>query len=129
VATAEHARTAGRHNPCGLFAALVRRQLWHYSTPADEDAARRRLHRHLSGAAPPPRPAPAGPAPLSKDAFTVQIVQADLARAGFRGEVFAALHRADPTWTRARWERAQGELAHARRSGAPRDAPGTAAPP
>ncbi len=42
-AAAEHAKAIGTRNPCGLFATLVRRKLWHYATLDDEDAARRRL--------------------------------------------------------------------------------------
>lgn len=53
-ATAEHAKAIGTRNPCGLFATLVRRKLWHYATLDDEDAARRRL-RAASQAATRPR--------------------------------------------------------------------------
>jgi hypothetical protein len=42
-AAAEHAKIIGTRNPCGLFAALVRRKLWHYATQDDENSARRRL--------------------------------------------------------------------------------------
>jgi hypothetical protein len=40
---AERARSVATRNPCGLFATLVRQQLWHYITQRDEDAARQRL--------------------------------------------------------------------------------------
>lgn len=40
---AEHAQAVGTRNPCGLFATLVRSQLWHFITQRDEDAARQRL--------------------------------------------------------------------------------------
>lgn len=53
-AAAEHAKAIGTRNPCGLFATLVRRKLWHYATLDDEDAARRRL-RAASQAATRPR--------------------------------------------------------------------------
>src|SRR5262249_42792423 len=48
---AEHAKMVGSANPCGLFAALVRRQCWHFITDSDEDAAQQRLKTHLYGAA------------------------------------------------------------------------------
>jgi hypothetical protein len=43
VAAAEHARAIGTRNPCGLFAAIVRRKLWHVITQHDEDAALSKL--------------------------------------------------------------------------------------
>lgn len=62
-AAAEHAIVVGTKNPCGLFAAIVRRGLWGFITQGDEDVARQKL-RHLGegqqaersrgmGAAPP----------------------------------------------------------------------------
>ncbi|MCC7316640.1 MAG: hypothetical protein IT419_17755 [Planctomycetes bacterium] len=42
-AAAEHAKVIGTRNPCGLFATLIRRGLWHFATQEDEDAARRRM--------------------------------------------------------------------------------------
>ncbi|QDV90741.1 hypothetical protein RAS2_18240 [Phycisphaerae bacterium RAS2] len=42
-AAAEHAKTIGTRNPCGLFVTVVRRRLWQFATQGDEDAARRRL--------------------------------------------------------------------------------------
>lgn len=50
VALAEHARSIGSQNPAGLFAHLVRHKLWHYATADDEEAARKRIDRHLFGA-------------------------------------------------------------------------------
>ena len=49
LAAAEHARAVGTVNAPGLFARIVRRGLWSYSTQADEDAAARRLREHLRG--------------------------------------------------------------------------------
>jgi hypothetical protein len=46
---AEHAKVVGASNPCGLFAALVRRQCWHFVTDSDEDAAHQRLKAYLYG--------------------------------------------------------------------------------
>ncbi len=43
VAAAEHAKRIGKTNPCGLFAAIVRRKLWRFIGLVDEDAARKRL--------------------------------------------------------------------------------------
>ncbi|HKQ47570.1 MAG TPA: hypothetical protein VJZ71_05845 [Phycisphaerae bacterium] len=53
-AAAEHAKAIGTRNPCGLFATLARRKLWHFITQDDEDAANARLkqtseHRFLVG--------------------------------------------------------------------------------
>lgn len=42
-AAAEHAVAFGAHNPCGLFVAIVKRELWHVIRANEEDAARRRL--------------------------------------------------------------------------------------
>jgi hypothetical protein len=113
-ALAEHAKVVGSTNPCGLFAALVRRQHWHFVTDSDEDVAQARLKTYLYGpatrAAPPPAAAP--PA-LSPDAAIVRYVRAQLARAGWQGEAFGLVSRADPTWTRERWECATAELAQA----------------
>jgi hypothetical protein len=44
-AAAEHAMEAGDRNPCGLFAAIYRRGLWHHITQAQEDAARWKLKK------------------------------------------------------------------------------------
>ena len=104
----------GDSNPCGLFATLIRHQLWHYVTDRDEDAASARLKQHWYGRASPRRPVPPpislAPHPLSKDAFMVRELQRELARAGFQGEAFGWVHRLYPEWTRARWDRAVAEL-------------------
>jgi hypothetical protein len=117
LATAEHARVIGSTNPCGLLAELIRRQLWHYVTESDEDAASQRLKQHLYGRDAPRRPAPVPTAPepaaLSKDAFMVRELHRELARAGFQGDAFGWVHRAYPEWTRARWDHAVAELATA----------------
>jgi hypothetical protein len=116
---AEHAKMVGSANPCGLFAALVRRQCWHFITDSDEDAAQQRLKTHLYGAASQTRGAPPphdlAQAELSKDAAIVRYVQTQLARAGFEGDVFGLVSRDDASWTRERWDNAVSELDHARR--------------
>ena len=117
LATAEHARVMGSTNPCGLLAALIRRQLWHYVTESDEDAASQRLKQHLYGQdaqrRPPSMPMAPEPAALSKDAFMVRELHRELARAGFQGDAFGSVHRVYPEWTRARWDHAVAELATA----------------
>ncbi len=45
IAAAEHARHVGNKNPCGLFAAIIRRGLWAFITQRDEDCATNRLKR------------------------------------------------------------------------------------
>jgi hypothetical protein len=112
VATAEHARAIGHANPCGLFATLVRQQRWHFATVRDEDAAQARLKQYDYGArqSAPLSQAPLAPPPLSQDAFTVQVLRHDLARAGFHGALLPVLQRQDPAWTWERWERACTEL-------------------
>jgi len=52
VAAAEHALVIGAQNPCGLFIHLIRRRLWHFIAQDDEDAANKRLKRHLYGETP-----------------------------------------------------------------------------
>jgi len=73
-----------------------------------------RLKTYLYGsaarAAPPPAAAP--PA-LSPDAAIVRYVRTQLAQVGWQGEAFGLVSRADPTWTRERWECATAELAQA----------------
>ena len=43
AAAAEHARAVGRRNPCGLFARIVARGWWHYSSLGEEERAARWL--------------------------------------------------------------------------------------
>jgi hypothetical protein len=50
---AARARRVATENPAGLFATLVRRRLWNFSTLADEDLARRCLQRLEPGFALP----------------------------------------------------------------------------
>jgi Toprim domain-containing protein len=115
---AEHAKVVGSANPCGLFAALVRRQCWHFVTDSDEDVAHQRFKAHLYGANPPTRgsPQPQGlvQPDLSKDAAIVRYLQTQLARAGFEGDVFGLVSRDDASWTRERWDQAVHELEEAR---------------
>jgi hypothetical protein len=117
LATAEHACVIGSSNPCGLFAALIRHQRWHYVTDSDEDAAATRLKQHLYGQGPLPRPAPVSPAPeppaLSKDAFIVRELQREVTRRGWQGDLWTWVYREDPTWSRARWDCAAAEVAQA----------------
>jgi len=120
LSLAEHATVVGSHNPCGLFAELIRRQCWHFVTESDEDAAYKRLKLHLYGHSdqkrPPPPPAIIEPPELSKDAFIVRELQRELERRGFRGDVFAWLHWEDALWTRERWDTAVLELEQAKRA-------------
>ncbi|HSW64781.1 MAG TPA: hypothetical protein VLH56_15955 [Dissulfurispiraceae bacterium] len=44
-AAAERAMQAGQRNPCGFFAAMYRRGLWHHITQEQEDLARVKLKR------------------------------------------------------------------------------------
>ena len=46
----------------------------------------------------------------------MRYLQTHLARAGFHGDVFALVHREDPSWTRERWDDAVLELAQAKRT-------------
>src|SRR5215471_9680778 len=98
LALAEHAQVVGSQNPCGLFAALVQRQQWHFVTDNDEDVAQVRLKAYLYGptarAAPPPT---AVPPELSQDAAIVRYVRTHLTRDGWQGDAFGLVSRADPT--------------------------------
>jgi hypothetical protein len=119
LSLAEHAKVVGASNPCGLFAALVRRQCWHFVTESDEDAAHQRFKAYLYGAHHQPRGTPqphslAQPE-LSKDAAIVRYLQTQLARAGFAGDIFGLVSRDDASWTRERWDHAVRELDQARR--------------
>ena len=119
AAAAEHAGAVGTVNPGGLFARLVARGWWHFATQGEEDAAARRLKRHLHGepagrvvgaVAGPRPPSPAGAA-LSTDAALVRAVRAAVERAGGRSDPFPLVRARDPSWTRERWDRAAAELA------------------
>jgi hypothetical protein len=115
VAAAEHARIIGTRNPCGLFVRLVRGGLLHFTTCDDQEAASVRLRRHLYG---PVQEGPAGLGrsvtrsvpELSADARLVDAVRAAAARARYRGDPFPLLKRAQPEWTRERWDMAVAEL-------------------
>jgi hypothetical protein len=115
VAAAEHARSIGTKNPCGLFAQLVRAGTLHFATEDDTTAASVRLRRHLHGVPPAGRAAVQGGIArcvpeLSEDARLVQAVRTAAARAGYRGDPFPLLKREKPEWTRERWDRAVEEL-------------------
>jgi hypothetical protein len=117
VAAAEHARSIGTTNPCGLFVRLVRGGSLHFATEDDATAASVRLRRHLYGGAAPGRVSvavPGGiahPGPeLSGDAQVAQAVRSAAARAGYRGDPFPLLKRQQPEWTRERWDQAVREL-------------------
>jgi hypothetical protein len=117
VAAAEHARSIGTANPCGLFVRLVRGGWLHFATEDDATAASVRLRRHLYGGSPPGRTAAeqggivGGMMPeLSEDARLVRAVRAAAARAGYRGDPFPLLKREKSEWTRERWDRALEEL-------------------
>jgi hypothetical protein len=115
VAAAEHARAIGTKNPCGLFAALVRRGRLHFASEGDEQAASVRLRRHLYGG--PHGGLCSGQGEcvrrgleLSEDARVAQAVRAAASRARYRGDPFPLLKRERPEWTRERWDRAVEEL-------------------
>jgi hypothetical protein len=120
LSLAEHAKVVGSSNPCGLFAALVRRQCWHFVTESDEDAAHQRFKAHLYGRDQPTRGTPPPRAfelpELSKDAAIVRYLQTQLARAGFDGDVFGLVSRDDASWTRERWDNAVHELDQVRQA-------------
>ena len=116
VSAAEHARSIGSRNPCGLFAAIVGRGLWKFVTTADEDSASRRLRAHRrAGEVPQPRPSlpvmpsplvPSGPG-LSVDADLLRAVRAAL---GGRGDPYLTLRCRSDGWPRERYDRAVAEL-------------------
>jgi hypothetical protein len=116
VAAAEHARSIGDRNPCGLFAAIVGRGLWKFLTSVDEDSASRRLRAHRrAGEAPQPcssppaspsRPVAAG-GDLSADAELLRAVRGALRG---RGDAYLALRCRSGGWTRDRYESAAAEL-------------------
>ena len=120
VGAAEHARTIGSVNPPGLFSWLVRNRKWGYITDGDEDAANRRLKRHLYGDTNDRPKASLRPKlrnpfdELSDDARFAQTVQRVLPQRGLRGDPFSYLRRERPEWTRERWDAACDELVRAR---------------
>jgi hypothetical protein len=87
----------------------------HFTTCDDQEAASVRLRRHLYG---PVREGPGGSErpvtrsvpELSADARLVDAVCAAAARARYRGDPFPLLKRAQPEWTRERWDKAVAEL-------------------
>jgi hypothetical protein len=117
VATAERARLTAISNAPGLFAELVRRRLWHFVTQDDEDRAHKRLRENFYGGNGEGMPQPrCGPErTLSQDALFVSDISARLRRHGFLGDVFSAVSRELPDWTRERWKGASRELEEARR--------------
>ena len=113
VAAAEHARTVGDRNPCGLFSWLVRGGRWQFITQSDEDAASQRLKGYFFGSArereKPPQVVYSRPA-LSADAKLVVAVKRVAGQHRLSCDPFHLLHREYPDWTRERWERAESEL-------------------
>jgi hypothetical protein len=114
VATAERARLVGSTNPCGFFAQLIRRGLWHFVTQDHEDAAHERLKAYFHGAPARRRPPPAPT--LSDDARFVAELQSQLCLKVDRENIFLLLHRESPEWTRERWNKALAEVEAVRRS-------------
>jgi hypothetical protein len=110
IATAEHARFVGSTNPCGLFAQLIRRRLWHFVTADDEEAAQRRLKEHFYGNATERRPHAHKPAGISADASFAAVLMLRMSQRGFDGDVFSLLYAERPEWTRERWDHALAEL-------------------
>jgi hypothetical protein len=115
VAAAEHARIIGTKNPCGLFARLVRGKLLHFATCDDQEAASVRLRKHLYGpshqeASRGSRPVTRSEPVLSADARLVEAVLSAAAKVRYRGDAFPLLKRAQPDWTRERWDKARAEL-------------------
>lgn len=108
VAAAEHARTVGTRNPCGLFVHLVRSKLWHFITQDDENAGSKRLKRYLHGDVELVKPRKAersggDPPRLSDDARLVTAV-IRVANQHRIAEPFFLLKREKPDWTRERWD-------------------------
>ena len=115
VAAAEHARSIGKDNPCGLFVRLVRGGLLHFATADDETEASRRIRQHEYGLSPVPPAVEQEPVirrrpELSDDARLVQAIRIAASRAGYRGDPFPLLKREKPEWNRERWDRAAEEL-------------------
>jgi hypothetical protein len=110
IATAEHARFVGSTNPCGLFAQLIRRRLWHFVTADDEERAQNRLKAHFYGGREEKTREASRKEKLSDDALFVALLQGQMRRRGFHGNVFSLLHAERPEWTRERWENAVAEI-------------------
>jgi hypothetical protein len=116
VSEAKHALRCGE-DPPALFADNLQQQRWHYDQ-ADEDAAQKELKAYLYGidAQRKPQPPPAiETLDLSADARMVDAIQRQWARLGHRGDAWASVHAHDPTWSRARWDKAVCELAEYQR--------------
>ena len=130
VAIAEHARTIGTRNPCGLFRWLVERwgkrfvlrgrelSIHELVTEGDEDAAHQRIKRHLN-----PTPFARDRAPkvsrdlfqeLSEDAKFAQAAQRALRQRGLTAHPFVYVRQYRPDWTRERWDAAVAEFEAAR---------------
>lgn len=119
VAAAEHASVIGSRNPCGLFAVLVRKGLWHFITQADEDAAQRRLKQHFHGSDERENPKPERQVRsprivLSEDARVVAAVRRVVQQNRVTGDPFYLLRQHRPDWTRERWAAAEDELERSR---------------
>lgn len=121
-AAAEHALAVGKANPAGLFAYLVRRGCWRYSTQADERRANARIKAWLRGegrppgdsGSPPPMIHPlsrdVGQPGLSADARIVKAVREAAIRAGIFRDPYPAFRSRYPEWDPARWAAAMTEL-------------------
>ena len=117
-AAMEHARVIGTTNREGLFAALVRRGLFHFATNDDEDQAQRRLKEHIHG---PTREAGPrrqrrgneAPEPLSDDARLARAV-ITVARERRHANPFVLYRRMRPEATREDFDRATEELEQVR---------------
>jgi hypothetical protein len=97
IASAEHARFVGSRNPCGLFAQLIRRRLWHFVTADDEEAAGKRLKTYFYGDGEMIKPRARTPEAFSDDASFVAVLQSRMRQRGFHGDVFSLLHAERPS--------------------------------
>ena len=131
VALAEHARTIGTRNPCGLFRWLVERfgktfvlrgktlTVHQLVTEGDEAAAHERIKRHLCAdqfqreEKPKQRPRDLFKE-LSDDARFARAAQDLLRRRGFNAHPLVYIRRERPEWTRERWDAAVAEIESAR---------------
>ena len=127
-----HAFRVAKHNACGLLRTVVEQRLWHFLSQADEYNAIQRLRRAADALEthatqwmhtnpfllmPADRGAEVNEPPaLSKDALTVQMLTADLQKAGVTRDVFRTVkkHGYLRDWDQDRWSRAEQELAEAR---------------